>query len=215
MNTGRFISSEARHCLDTFPIRDRHELGLVRAVLPEGLNPHRFLDQGFDADLVTISLIFVRTMSLGATAPDAGNCWALRVVPHRNLRHATCATVARSPDERSEIRDIASLIRATDTVSNLKGEAAAPRTTRREPCYREVMASSRRSTDLPRPGDKNANLDKICAFRCDCSWHRRYGIGCDQEPENCSASERPIHSGCRSAHRPVFQSVRSGSHRRR
>src|SRR6266540_2117300 len=114
-----------------------------------------------------------------------------------------------------ETPDIASLIRATDTVSNLKGEAAAPRTTRREPCYREVMASSRRSTDLPQPGDKNANLDKICAFRCDCSWHRRYGIGCDQEPENCSASERPIHSGCRSAHRPVFQSVRSGSHRRR
>jgi hypothetical protein len=57
--------------------------------------PHRFLDQGFDADLVIISLIFVRTVSLGATAPDAGNCWTLRVVPHRNLRHATCATVAR------------------------------------------------------------------------------------------------------------------------
>src|SRR5262245_14727041 len=95
MNTGRITSCEARHGLDTFPIGDRHVLGLVRAVLPEALHPHRFLDQGFYAGLVVISLIFIRTLSLDATAPDAGNCRALRVVSHRNLRHAIGATVAR------------------------------------------------------------------------------------------------------------------------
>jgi hypothetical protein len=64
------------------------------------------------------------------------------------------------------------------------------------------------------PGDENVDHDEICALRCNCCWHRRDCIGCDQETENDSPSQRHTRSEFRSAARPACQPIRSCSHRR-
>ena len=51
------IACERAHGLNGLPIRDRHELGIVLAVLPERLDPQRFLDQGLDAGFVVVRLV--------------------------------------------------------------------------------------------------------------------------------------------------------------
>src|SRR5215813_3213946 len=64
------------------------------------------------------------------------------------------------------------------------------------------------------PGDENVDRDEICALRGNCSWHRRYCVGCDQETENDSASQRRTRSDVRSAPCPARQPIQSCSHGR-
>ena len=72
----------------------------------------------------------------------------------------------------------------------------------------------KQSSDHPRTDQETENVDQddIGAVRRNCSEHRRYSIGCDQETK--SPSQWPTGSGHRSAHRPTFQSLQSRSHRR-
>ena len=87
MDSGRFVACKARHCVSAFPIGDCHELCLVRAIRPECLDAQGLLGQRFDSDLVVVGLIFVSTVSFGATTPDASYRWALTVVFHRIPLH--------------------------------------------------------------------------------------------------------------------------------
>ena len=57
----RIGSGKGHHRLDALRIRDRHELGLALAVLPERLNPQRCLDQGLDPDLIVASYSSARS----------------------------------------------------------------------------------------------------------------------------------------------------------
>ena|SRR6266446_7418349 len=66
----------------------------------------------------------------------------------------------------------------------------------------------------PKPGDENVDLDETCALRRHCSQHRRYSVGCDQETENDSPSQRLTRSDVRSAPSPACRPLHSCSHRR-
>ena len=57
------------------------------AIRPECLDAQGLLGQRFDSDLVIVGLIFVSTVSFGATTPDASYRWALTVVFHRIPLH--------------------------------------------------------------------------------------------------------------------------------
>src|SRR5215207_11536912 len=65
------IACERAHGLNGLPIRDRHELGIVLAVLPEGLDAERRPDQQPDTGIVVIGLVFVNPLDRGPSAPDA------------------------------------------------------------------------------------------------------------------------------------------------
>ena len=64
------------------------------------------------------------------------------------------------------------------------------------------------------PGDENVDRGEICALRGNCSGHRRYCIGCDQETENDSPSRRRTRSDFRPAPRPARQPIQSCGHGR-
>src|SRR5260221_4016468 len=70
------------------------------------------------------------------------------------------------------------------------------------------------ATMPPKPGDENVDLDETCALRRHCSQHRRYSVGCDQETENDSPSQRLTRSDVRSAPSPACRPLHSCSHRR-
>src|SRR3954471_17001507 len=92
MDAGRIASGEGRHRLDALPIRDRHELGLTLAILAERLDPHRFLDQGLDPDLVIVGLVFISPLGPGAAAPDPSDHWTLW---NALVLHGSCSSGGR------------------------------------------------------------------------------------------------------------------------
>ena len=63
MDSPRIAVREAAHRLDALPMGDRHELGLGRAILAEGLDGQRLPDQRFDADLVVVDLVLVGALA--------------------------------------------------------------------------------------------------------------------------------------------------------
>src|SRR5262245_59250046 len=73
VDPSRIAVREAAHRLQAFPIRDRHELGLVLAVLAERLDSERLVQKRFDAGFVVVSLVLVCQAARGAAAPDADN----------------------------------------------------------------------------------------------------------------------------------------------
>ena len=77
-----------------------------------------------------------------------------------------------------------------------------------------IDAPGGRATLTLKPGDENVDRDEICALRRNCSRHRRYSVGCDQETENDSLSQRLTRSDVRSAPSPASQPIQSCSHRR-
>jgi len=79
-------AGERTHRLDALPIRDRHELGLVRTILARRLHAERFLDQRLDADLVIVGFVFVGARPCRAAAPDADDVRLLSL--HHSNRSA-------------------------------------------------------------------------------------------------------------------------------
>src|SRR5260221_2253171 len=77
MDVGRIASGEARHRGNVLPVGDRHEFGLMLAILAEGLDAERLLDQRLDADVVIVLFVLVGPFPGHATAPDAGDRRAL------------------------------------------------------------------------------------------------------------------------------------------
>src|SRR5262245_52989272 len=85
MDAARVVAGEARHRLDALPVRDRHELSVVRAILAQQLDGERLLLERPDAFLVQVPGVFVRLGGDGAAAPDAGDLRCQGFSGHRAL----------------------------------------------------------------------------------------------------------------------------------
>ena len=71
MNPCGIAARELAHGLDAFPIGNRHELGVVLAVLAERLNTQRLVEERLDAGLVVVGFVRVGAVARGSPAPDA------------------------------------------------------------------------------------------------------------------------------------------------
>jgi hypothetical protein len=59
MNLSGIAARELTHSLNVLPIGDRHELGLVLAVLAECLDTERLLDERLDSGFVVVGFVLV------------------------------------------------------------------------------------------------------------------------------------------------------------
>src|SRR5262245_16909794 len=73
MNLSGIAARELAHGFDALPIRDRHELGFVLAVLTERLDTERLTDERLDAGFVVVGFVLVSAVTRGAPAPDPNN----------------------------------------------------------------------------------------------------------------------------------------------
>jgi hypothetical protein len=87
MNVPGIAARERTHGVNTFPIRDRHELGVVFPILAERLNTERLADERLDASLVVLGLILVGAFSWRATAPDTDDSGVLQGRRTHHLLH--------------------------------------------------------------------------------------------------------------------------------
>src|SRR3546814_1874990 len=71
MDAPRVVAGEARHRLDAFPVGDRHELALVRPVLPQHMHAQGLVGERLDAVFVEIPCVVVGPGARRAAAPDA------------------------------------------------------------------------------------------------------------------------------------------------
>src|SRR3954469_20782926 len=89
VDAGRIASGKGRHRFDALPVRDRHELGLALAILPERLDPQRCLDQRLDPGLIVVGLVLICLLGLGAATPDPSNGRTLRTAL---VLHGSCSS---------------------------------------------------------------------------------------------------------------------------
>src|SRR5215208_3416495 len=70
-NRRRIITRERAHGINGLSVRDRDELGIVLAVLPERLDPEGRANKQPDAGIVVIGFVFVSPLDRGPSAPGA------------------------------------------------------------------------------------------------------------------------------------------------